>query len=247
MIDRGWRRVASDGIARWAATAAPVAARVVAESGEAWRAGGTWFVGLDALPNMPDGRIGDAEFPWDDVGLAPVALHPAQVSVTRAGYPQPDTGESEKSFSFRRFRDAAHLDGLLPIGPEKRRMVKEPHMWILGLPLNAADSRAAPLVVWEGSHRIMGQALRAALADAATRPEDMDITDPYQAARRAVFDTCPRVELPGRPGEAVILHRHLIHGVAPWADGAAADPPGRMVAYFRPLCPTFEDWLRSDT
>ena len=246
MSDRGWRRVATEGIARWAAAAAPVAARAVAQSDVAWRAGGTWFVGLDALPNGADGSVGGVALPWGDLGLAPVPLHPAQISVTRPGYPQPDPGESAASYAFRRSRDAAHLDGLLPVGPQKRRMVKEPHDWILGLPLNPAEAGAAPLVVWEGSHRIMGQALRAALADGAGPPEDRDITEAYQAARRVVFATCPRVELPGRPGEAVILHRHLIHGVAPWAAGAQADPPGRMVAYFRPLCASVADWLRDD-
>ena len=57
-------------------------------------------------------------------------------------------------------RDAAHLDGVLPVGSDKRRMVKEPHAWIVGLSLNAADAGAAPLVVWEGSHLVMGAALR---------------------------------------------------------------------------------------
>lgn len=246
MAERGWRRVASVAIARWVAAAEPVARRVVAESGDAWRCGGTWFVGLDALPNGQDGRIGDAEFPWNDIGLCPVPLHPAQLSVTRPGYPQRDEGESEKAFAFRRLRDAAHLDGLLPIGPDKRRMVREPHDWILGLPLNRADAGASPLVVWEGSHRIMGAALRAALAAAGEPLENVDVTEAYQAARRQVLDTCRRVELPGRPGEAVILHRHLIHGVAPWAEGAEAEAPGRMVAYFRPLCASVADWVREE-
>ncbi len=203
-------------------------------------------MGLDALPNGPDGSIAGAEFPWNDIGLPPVPLHPAQLSVTRPGYPARDEGESEKSFSFRRLRDAAHLDGLLPIGPDKRRMVREPHDWILGLPLNRADTRASPLVVWEGSHLIMGKALRAAFAGRYRDLENVDITEAYQAARKEVFAICPRVELPGTPGEAVILHRHLIHGVAPWSEGAVAEAPGRMVAYFRPLCPTVADWLRED-
>ena len=246
MADLGWRRVASAAIAQWAAVAAPIAARTVVASQEAWRAGGTWFVGLDALPNRPDGQIADVEFPWQDVGLAPVPLHPAQLSVIRPGYPRPDPGESEKSFAFRRVRDAAHLDGLLPVGPDKRRMVKEPHAWILGLPLNRADATAAPLVVWEGSHKVMGAALRAAFAGATGPLEDIDVTEAYQAARKQVFASCPRVELPGRPGEAVILHRHLIHGVAPWAEGATSDAPGRMVAYFRPLCASVADWMKSD-
>lgn len=245
-MDRGWRRMSSQAIANWAAAAEPVARRIVEESPEPWRSGGTWFVGLDALPNMATGAISGVELPWNDIGLQPVPLHPAQLSVTRSGYPQRDPTEGESAFAFRRLRDAAHLDGLLPIGPEKRRMVKEPHAWILGLPLNGADAGASPLVVWEGSHLVMGTALRAAFAGREEGLENVDITEAYQAARKRVFDTCSRVELPGRPGEAVILHRHLIHGVAPWADGAAADAPGRMVAYFRPLLPSVVEWVRDD-
>lgn len=243
---RGWRRVSGHKIAEWAAAARPIAERAVGESDQAWRCGGTWFVGLDALPNSADGAVGGVALPWAEFGLSPEPLHPAQLSVTRPGYPRQGAEETEAAFRFRLNRDAAHLDGLLPIGPEKRRMVKEPHGWILGLPLNRADAGAAPLVVWEGSHRIIGAALRAAFATCEGPPEDHDITDAYQAARKQVFDTCPRVELPGEPGTAVILHRHLIHGVAPWQDAATADPPGRMVAYFRPLLPSVTDWLRPD-
>jgi hypothetical protein len=125
-------------------------------------------------------------------------------------------------------------------------MVQEPHGWILGLPLNRADAGASPLVVWEGSHIVMGAALRAAFAGRVDDLENVDITEAYQAARKQVFASCPRVELPGQPGEAVILHRHMIHGVAPWADGATAEAPGRMVAYFRPLLPTVAAWLQDD-
>lgn len=121
-------------------------------------------------------------------------------------------------------------------------MVKEPHAWILGLPLTGSD--ASPLVVWEGSHLVMQAALARAFAGHA--PEtwgDVDITEAYQAARAEVFRTCKRLELPGMPGEAVVLHRHLIHGVAPWAEGASAPPEGRIVAYFRPLMPSVAEWV----
>jgi hypothetical protein len=243
---RGWRRMTGPGIAAWVAAAEPVARAAVEGSVVPWRCGGTWFVGLDALPNGPDGAIGGVEFPWNDIGLAPVPLHPAQLSVTREGYPQQGEEESESAFRFRQLRDAAHLDGLLPVGPEKRRMVREPHAWILGLPLNEASAGAAPLVVWEGSHLVMGAALRAAFSLCTGKPEEFDITEAYQAARKRVFETCARVELPGTPGEAVILQRHLIHGVAPWAKGETAVPPGRMVAYFRPLLPDVQSWLREE-
>ncbi len=238
----GYRRVAEHpALQAWADAARPLAAAAVRASSD-WRCGGTWCVGLEALGNDPDGTVAGVTLPWGLLGLDPVPLHRAQVSTTRPGYPQPSAAESEAAYRFRLNRDSAHLDGLLPVGPEKRRYVKEPHAWILGLPLNRADAGAAPLVVWEGSHLVMQAALSPLLAG-IDDPSEVDITDAYQDARAEVFRTCARVELPGVPGEAVILHRHLIHGVAPWADGATADDPGRMVAYFRPLLPSVTEWI----
>lgn len=244
----GWLRAGPDPrIAAWAAAALPVARAAVASSDEPWRCGGTWFVGVDALPNGPDGRMGDTDFPWAALPLAPVPLHRAQLSTVRPGYPQPSAEEDDAAYGFRLRRDAAHLDGLLPVGPQRQRMVKEPHGWILGLPLNAYGPGAAPLVVWEGSHRIMCRALAAAVA--GHPPEgwgDLDVTEAYKAARAEVFRLCRRVELPSLPGQAVLLHRHLIHGVAPWAEGTVAPEEGRMVAYFRPLLGSVAEWMRED-
>lgn len=241
---KGWRQLSGPAIAAWARAAGPVARRAVTDSADPWRCGGTWFVGLDALPNGPDGAVAGVAFPWGELGLAPVALHPGQLSVVRPGYPQPSAAESEAAFRFRRNRDAAHLDGLIAEGAEKRRRIAEPHRWIVGMALNAADADASPLTVWEGSHEVMRKGLMAALRDVP--PADwgnIDITEAYQAARKQVFDTCPRRALPQRLGEAVVLHRLLVHGVAPWAEGAAAEAPGRMIAYFRPLMDSVEDWL----
>jgi hypothetical protein len=240
----GWRRVAGPGIEHWARAAAPVAIDIVIGSTEAWRCGGTWFVGLDALPNDGARGIAGTVLPWDELGLEPVALHSAQVSVVRAGYPQPSASESDAAFRFRLTRDSAHLDGLIAEGPDKRRRVLEPHRWIVGMALNEADAGASPLVVWEGSHLIMRDGLLAALRDV---PEaewgTVDLTDAYQAARKQVFEECKRVAMPGRVGEAVVLHRLLIHGVAPWAEGAQAAVPGRIVAYFRPVMGSVAEWL----
>ncbi len=123
-------------------------------------------------------------------------------------------------------------------------MVKEPHRWILGVPLNACGAGASPLVVWEGSHRIMQAALADALAGHPSEPwSEVDVTDAYKTARAEVFRTCRRVELPVQPGEATLLHRHLIHGVAPWAEGAMAPPEGRIIAYFRPQMAQVSDWI----
>jgi hypothetical protein len=245
VIGSGWQRLGPDpAIRAWADAACTAARQALVTSPDPWRCGGTWFVGLDALPNGPDGAIGGTPFPWQALPLEREPLHRAQLSVMRPGYPQPSPEESPAAFAFRRDRDAAHLDGLLPIGPDRCRMVKEPHAWILGLPLN--DTRAAPLTVWDGSHEILRAALRKALDP---HPPDtwgeIDLTAAYQAARREVFATCRRIELVARPGEVTLLHRLTLHGVAPWRPGDQAPPEGRMIAYFRPQLRTVEAWLTS--
>jgi hypothetical protein len=242
----GWRQIAPHpAIAAWAAAARPLAIAALADTDEPLRCGGTWAVGLDLLPNAPDGSLGGVAFPWDALGLSPEPLHRGQVSTVYPGYPQPSDQETDAAYRFRLRRDSAHLDGLLAVGPAKRRMVKEPHGWILGLPLNDCSAGASPLVVWEGSHEIIRAALMEALSP---HPPvlwgEVDVTEAYAAARARVFETCRRVELPGQVGGAVLLHRLLIHGVAPWAEGAVAPPEGRMVAYFRPQLPSVEAWLR---
>ena len=199
----------------------------------AWRHGGTWAVGLDALPNADDGSVGGVPLagPWEGLIDRPTVWHRAQLSTTRPGYPARDADESEAAHRFRCDRDAAHVDGLLPLGPDRRRFLREPHAFILGIPLT--DAAVSPLVVWPGSHRIIGAALAQAMA---ARPElapaDVDLTDAYAAARRTCLADCPRRPVPLAPGQAVLLHRHLLHGVAPWAEGIAQDR--RIVAYFRP-------------
>jgi hypothetical protein len=243
VVGQGWQRIGPDpAIAAWADAAHRVALNHLATTDETWRCGGTWFVGVDALPNGPDGTVNGTPFPWAALPLSPEPLHRAQLSVIRPGYPQPSPDETPAAFAFRRDRDAAHLDGLLPIGPDKRRMVKEPHAWILGLPLN--ETTASPLTVWEGSHILLRAALLKALEPHP--PEtwgDIDITDAYQQARREIFATCRRIELQARPGEATLLHRLTLHGVAAWKPGDTAPPEGRMIAYLRPLLPTVEAWL----
>ena len=239
----GWQRLGpSAGIKAWADAALPLAQAALAATSDPLRCGGTWAVGLDLLPNDATGRVGGVDLPWADLGLSPEPLHRAQLSTIHPNYPQPSTEESATAYAFRLNRDAAHLDGLLPIGADRHRMVKEPHAWILGLPLNVSD--ASPLVVWEGSHLILQAALREALAP--HKPEiwgHVDVTQAYTAARRRIFDTCPRIALPVRPGEATLLHRLTLHGVAPWEAGAIAPPEGRIIAYFRPLMSSVEEWL----
>jgi len=239
----------------WARHAlAPAAQATRDPANAAWlRCGGTWFVGVDALPNDPTGRLpggpplaGEAmSIVTDALGLH-LPLHRAQVSVCYPGYPQPSAEESEAAYSFRRNRDAAHVDGLLAEGPEKRRYLREPHAYILGITLTEQSADAAPLTVWKGSHRIMKQMFAATFAGKApeTWPE-VDVTAAYQEARRRVFETCERLALPSSPGEAVLVHRHLVHGVAPWGEQATASPEGRMIAYLRPVFPSIRDWIEA--
>jgi hypothetical protein len=242
--------------ARWA-EAARAAARPVVESPAAraaWlRCAGTWFAGVDVLPNAEDGGVagvplaGPATAALDRLGLRPARWHAGQVSVVYPGYPQPREGESAAAARYRLTRDAAHVDGLLPVGRARRRMLREPHAFILGLPLTDNPPQAAPLVVWERSHRLIGVALREAARAgeaAGIALHETDLTGAYQTARRAAFETCRRVELPARPGEALLLHRHMLHGIAPWR--APKDPGGRMVAYFRPELADPAAWLEAD-
>ena len=65
----------------------------------------------------------------------------------------------------------------------------------------------------------------------------VDVTEIYAAARREVFATCNRLELPAPPGEAYFLHRLALHGLAPWTAPPGEGLEGRMVASFRPPWP----------
>jgi hypothetical protein len=244
----GWHRFEADpGLAAWARAALPLAIEALHNSDEPRRCGGTWDVGLDLLPNEPDGSVGGVAFPWAALGLTPQPLHRAQLSAVYPGYPQPSGEETEAAYRFRLTRDAAHLDGLLAVGEGRRRMVKEPHGWILGIPLNDCSDDAAPLVAWQGSAEILRAALRDACGDAP--PDtwgDIDVTEAYTTARKRIFDTCRRVELPARPGEATLMHRHVLHGVAPWAATATAPAEGRIIAYFRPVMFSVQEWMSAE-
>ena len=72
---------------------------------------------------------------------------------------------------------------------------------------------------------------------------DIDVAADCQEARRTALETCRRIEPPSSPGEAVLLHRHLLHGLTPWAEGVEGSPDGRMLTYFRPEFPRLADWL----
>ncbi|MEM1045853.1 MAG: hypothetical protein AAGL24_06865 [Pseudomonadota bacterium] len=251
----GWLAFPYDPVlADWARHALPAAREAVkrSEDPRGLRCGGTWFVGVNALPNDGRGKIGGGpplagtavDFIADLFPGRTFDLDRGQVSVCYPGYPQPSDQESAAAFRFRRDRDAAHLDGLLPEGPDRRRHLREHHAYLLGIPLTESDPGAAPLVVWEGSHKRVHAAFSGFFKDIA--PADWgasDVTEIYHAVRRQVFEECRRVAIPARPGEAYLVHRLAIHGVAPWAENAGSGPDGRMIVYFRPEFPDPADWL----
>jgi len=232
----GYRIFAHDPrVARWAQAALPVARQIAMRpemrGPDNLRHGQTWFVGVDALPNGLDGAIGGVPLagPWQ-VHVPKLPMHPAQLSIIYAGYPVQDPGESDANHRYRRDRAAAHVDGLLPLGPERRRFALEYHAYILALPLNAAAG--SPTVLWPGSHRIMQRAIAARIGN--QDPGEVDITEAYQAARRTVFDSCAPVPLEIKPGESALLHPFVLHGTSTWGDAPDAGAEGRMIAFFRP-------------
>jgi len=222
-----------------------------------WRCGNTWFVGVGALGNDREGRCPDKSgnagpaltgpaldfLYWS--GLHPASWHLAQLSVIKPGYPMPSATEVVSAYVFRKNRDAAHVDGLLPEGPERRRKIREPHAFVLGLPLNLTNAGASPMVVWQGSHEVMRTAFTRALAPYAPKDwSDVDVTTAYKVARRIVFDECPRTILHAEPGQAYLMHRLTVHGVAPWQEGSTCPAEGRMISYFRPETKGgVQDWL----
>ncbi|MEL7097553.1 MAG: hypothetical protein AAGM84_01875 [Pseudomonadota bacterium] len=245
----GWARFdAEPATLDWAAAAVPAARAALGDPAFAdmHQCEGTWFVGLDALPNDAAGRVGGGPALSGTAMRAAKAfggwpdLHLAQVSVTFPGYPRPRAGETEGGFRYRLKRDAAHVDGVLGVGSPKRRFVSEPHRWILGIGLAGSDPRAAPLTVWEGSHTIMQHTFRRAL-EGVEAPENVDVTEAYVATRAQCFELCKRVPVPLQTGEAALLHPMTLHGVAPWEQGEGA----RMTAYFRPPAVSIADWLKA--
>ena len=223
--------------AAWAKAALNDARKIAADpamcSFDNLRHGQTWFVGVDALPNAVDGSIGGVPLdgPWQQF-VPDLPQHSGQLSIIYAGYPQQDVGESDANHRYRSARAAAHVDGLLPVGPERRRFAQEYHAYILSVPLN--DVAEAPTVVWRGSQRIMQQALRGAIGDAD--PAQVDITEVYQAARRQVFETCEQVPLRLKVGQSALLHPFVLHGTQAWGDASDPTGEGRMIAFFRPEC-----------
>ncbi len=248
---KGWRKFPADpALLAWAKAALePAKEAAQAPKNAHWhQCEGTWFVGVDALENDAAGRIagvpfGGAAYAFAQSFFGPLAQHRAQVSVVYPGYPKARAGESAAGLAYRVKRDAAHLDGL-KLGNNKRRFMDEYHAYILGVGLTGCSQDASPLVVWEGSHEVLRNVLQKALQDTPpARWHEVDLTEAYHAARRKIFEQCQRVEVSAQPGEAYVVHRFALHGVAPWGVGASAPDAGRMVAYFRPALADRTAWL----
>ncbi|MEM9854714.1 MAG: hypothetical protein AAF841_09720 [Pseudomonadota bacterium] len=254
----GWQIFEEAGLDAWRKAALPVALALGRdpEARAAWlRHGATWFAGVNILPNDAQGALaggpplaGAAVEFCAALHSAPIDWDRGQISIVYPGYPRQEAQEGDAAHAFRRKRDAAHVDGLLPVGTARRRMMKEPASFVLGIPLTEAGEGASPMVIWEGSHLIMAEAFSEALkAIPMDVWPDHDLTEVYQAARRRVFETCRRVPISARPGAAYVIDPLALHGVAPWEDGAQAAPEGRVIAYFRPAFPgsnSGANWLR---
>ena len=256
LSDKGYRVFERDPrIAEWVRAAYPVAYDISRDPQHVsdWlRHGGTWFAGVNVFPNdmsgtWPDGPNLEGAVIDAARALCPfeIAWDAAQISIPYKGYPKRDPTESDANHRFRKTRDAAHLDGLRPIGPGRRRFMLEYHACILGLPLNEALAEAAPLVVWEGSHEIIRDWLTQKIG--SVDPADwkkVDLTESYATIRKHVFATCPRVTVTVPCGASYLVHRFAIHGLAPWPETVNGPEEGRMIAYFRPHWRSkLESWL----
>ena len=205
------------------------------------RCDGTWFAGVNALGNAPDGSIARAGVPalkgaalrFIRAYSGVVALDRAQISIVYPGYPRQGEEESDNAFRYRARRHAAHVDGFERTMPGRRRRLSELHEFVLGIPLTRAEETASPLSVWEGSHEVFRSGFQEAFRGvAAKRWTEVDSTDAYESARAECFRSCSRTSISARPGEAYVVHRLALHGISPWHGPNEGSP--RVVAYFRP-------------
>jgi len=208
---------------------------------------GTWFVGVDALENDTDGALGEISLsgPFESLmkHTETRGLHAAQVSIIFEGYPKPRDQESESSFNFRLKRDAAHVDGLIADFPGGPRKLKEPHAYVLGIPLNQAPKGASPVVVWEGSHHLISKAFKRFFMN--KNPEewaDLDVREVYKQTRKSIFEKCKRRVLHANLGECYMIHRLCLHGISTWDSEIKNFNEGRKIAYFRPELQHLARW-----
>ena len=243
-----------DRILDWLDAALPACRSAVADpaNGQWFRHGDTWFVGVNALNNdergaVPGGPPIDGPFRSvveDAMGMRNVGWDRAQVSVCYPGYPQFSGDEPEAAHRYRIKRSAAHIDGLNRVGPERRRHLLECHAFILGIAMVEFSADASPFVVWEGSHKVAREVFEQVYGDHEVADwSSIDITGTYQDLRREIFNRIEPQSIALRPGQCFLAHRHVLHGMAPWGDGARATDDGRMICYFRPEFRDQRRWL----
>jgi hypothetical protein len=215
------------------------------------RSGGTWFVGADVLGNDGNGRVnGSAPISGQGADFCAEQMRGiddwgvGQISICYPNYPLQDADEPDASFRYRVKRDTAHLDGLKPIGANKRRFFEEFHGVIFGIPLSDTPPKAAPFVIWEGSHLIFQRMLTDTFDGVPTQEwAAQDLTEIYQQTRAEIFETCKRVEITAKKGECYVAHRFALHGMGSW--DAARDVTERAIAYLRPYwrADDLQSWL----
>ncbi len=205
-----------------------------------YRCAGTWFAGVNVLPNDAGGAVVAHAVPplagvavgfvREELGFAGFAWDAAQISVVYPGYPQHGEEDTGASFRYRRNRMAAHVDGL-ERSADRRRKLSETHSFLLGIPLGDTGDDEGAFVVWRGSHKVMRAAFEAVFEGIAPeRWREVDVTDAYVAARKRCFEECQAVRIAPGLGAAYVMHPLALHGVAPWDEGEGF----RAVAYFRP-------------
>ena len=254
-FSKGWCRFSYDpNLAEWVnqSLSAARSAVKIPENAHWLRCGKTWFAGVNTLHNDSNGAVENGprltgvalDFIRRALGKSEIAWDHGQLSVCYPGYPRPMESESEAAFQYRLRRDAAHVDGLLPEGRSRCRHLREHHAFILGIPMVDYHPDAAPFVIWERSHELVREGFHIRLE--GIPPEqwgDIDLTDLYHHTRRKIFSRCKRVEVVAKPGEAYLVHRLALHGMAPWRAPATVSPDGRLICYFRPQLEGPLNWL----
>ena len=215
------------------------------------RCGGTWFAGVNFLENDFSGGLGNV--PLSGIPIAQIKSKyghyfnkwdKAQVSICYPGYPKRTENESDKAFSYRKDNYGAHVDGIIPVGNARSRYFKEPHAFVLGVVLSDFNEDAAPLIVWEKSHKIIHSSIYKKLKPYEPNLwHNIEVTKEYQTARRLIFKNCRQTTIWAPVGSCFLVHRHSLHGIKPWGLRGTSEAGGRMIAYFRPQFEKKETWL----
>lgn len=256
-FNKGWCALPYDPrLKEWVEYCRPYAYATIdhTENRRWFRCGGTWFAGVNALNNDRQGIVNRGppltglavDFLNRHLDSGNLGWDMAQISICYPGYPRPMDSETTTAFQYRLNKDAAHVDGLLPEGTDRRRYLREHHAFILGIPLVEYGENASPFVIWEGSHELVRKSFQTVFNGIPPNQwGDIDITESYRDIRRTIFDRCQRTTVHCNPGEAYLAHRLTLHGISPWQPGAICSPEGRVICYFRPELGEPAMWLNN--